>query len=60
MPCSCNETTGELLRGVRTHFHEFVDKLTETDLSRAQLGLGHSYSRAKVIIYIIIVLIIII
>lgn len=48
MPCSCTEATGEVLRGIRNHFPEYVDKLTDADLRKAQLGLGHSYSRAKV------------
>ena len=47
-PCECNEMVGELLRGVRAHFATFVKGLTDSDMSRAQLGLAHSYSRAKV------------
>ncbi|XP_067090575.1 nucleolar protein 56 isoform X2 [Osmerus mordax] len=38
----------ELLRGVRLHFHSLVKGLTALAASKAQLGLGHSYSRAKV------------
>ncbi|XP_035634624.1 nucleolar protein 56-like [Oncorhynchus keta] len=38
----------ELLRGVRLHFHSLVKGLTAQAASKAQLGLGHSYSRAKV------------
>ena len=30
------------------HFHKFVKGLTEVGAAKAQLGLGHSYSRAKV------------
>jgi nucleolar protein 56 len=48
VPCECNEMTGELLRGVRYHFTTFLKDLSDTDMSRAQLGLAHSYSRAKV------------
>eukprot|EP00887_Chlorella_sp_A99_P001864 scaffold19.g1864.t1 len=48
IPCECNEQTGELLRGVRLHFTTFVKGLAEGDLAKAQLGLAHSYSRAKV------------
>uniref|UniRef100_A0A0E0EFM1 Nucleolar protein 56 n=1 Tax=Oryza meridionalis TaxID=40149 RepID=A0A0E0EFM1_9ORYZ len=59
IPCQCNEFVQELLRGVRLHFDHFIDQLkvvdftfalvsTPTDLEKAQLGLGHSYSRAKV------------
>jgi nucleolar protein 56 len=47
-PCECNEMTGELLRGVRAHFSTFIKGLNDADMSRAQLGLAHSYSRAKV------------
>ena len=38
----------EILRGIRTHFAKLVKGLTEKNSSKAQLGLGHSYSRAKV------------
>lgn len=38
----------EILRGVRLHFHSLVKGLTGEAASKAQLGLGHSYSRAKV------------
>ena len=48
VPCECNEMTGELIRGVRMHFTTFLKDLTDQDMSRAQLGLAHSYSRAKV------------
>lgn len=34
--------------GIRLHFHNLVKGLTEQSASKAQLGLGHSYSRAKV------------
>ncbi|KAI9123943.1 hypothetical protein K1719_005243 [Acacia pycnantha] len=39
---------GELLRGVRLHFDRFLNDLKPGDLEKTQLGLGHSYSRAKV------------
>ena len=32
----------------RFHFHKFVKQLDNGGLEKAQLGLGHSYSRAKV------------
>jgi len=48
VPCECNELMGELLRGVRAHFATFIKGLSDGDMSRAQLGLAHSYSRAKV------------
>ncbi|KAM3877922.1 nucleolar protein 56 [Diretmus argenteus] len=38
----------EIIRGVRLHFHSLVKGLTSQAASKAQLGLGHSYSRAKV------------
>ncbi|XP_037534515.1 nucleolar protein 56 [Nematolebias whitei] len=38
----------EIIRGVRLHFHSLVKGLTAHAASKAQLGLGHSYSRAKV------------
>uniref|UniRef100_A0A8C1QRZ2 Nucleolar protein 56 n=1 Tax=Cyprinus carpio TaxID=7962 RepID=A0A8C1QRZ2_CYPCA len=38
----------EVIRGVRLHFHSLVKGLTAQAASKAQLGLGHSYSRAKV------------
>lgn len=37
-----------VLSGVRLHFHSLVKGLTGLAASKAQLGLGHSYSRAKV------------
>ncbi|XP_076467396.1 nucleolar protein 56-like isoform X2 [Babylonia areolata] len=46
-------TTGavpEIMRGIRLHFSSMVKdgRLTEEVASKARLGLGHSYSRAKV------------
>ncbi|PUZ41084.1 hypothetical protein GQ55_9G475300 [Panicum hallii var. hallii] len=48
IPCQSNDFIQELLRGVRLHFDRFIKELKESDLEKAQLGLGHSYSRAKV------------
>ncbi|KAJ3689899.1 hypothetical protein LUZ61_019063 [Rhynchospora tenuis] len=48
IPCQSNEVVLELLRGVRLHIVKFIKDLMPTDLEKAQLGLGHSYSRAKV------------
>ncbi|XP_074576938.1 nucleolar protein 56-like isoform X1 [Curcuma longa] len=48
IPCQSNEFVLELLRGVRLHFDKFIKDLKPSDLEKAQLGLGHSYSRAKV------------
>lgn len=38
----------ELTRGVRLYFYKFVHGLSALSVAKAQLGLGHSYSRAKV------------
>ncbi|EGD74033.1 nucleolar protein 5A [Salpingoeca rosetta] len=48
--CKCDHTgvVPELLRGIRLHFTKLYPKLSEVGLDKAQLGLGHSYSRAKV------------
>ncbi|KAI9019791.1 hypothetical protein DFJ74DRAFT_644098 [Hyaloraphidium curvatum] len=43
-----NETVTELLRGIRLFADKMLKPLKDGDLERAQLGLGHSYSRAKV------------
>uniref|UniRef100_A0ACD6A2I6 Uncharacterized protein n=1 Tax=Avena sativa TaxID=4498 RepID=A0ACD6A2I6_AVESA len=48
IPCQSNEYVQELLRAVRLHFDQFIDQLKPSDLEKSQLGLGHSYSRAKV------------
>ncbi|CAF3330496.1 unnamed protein product [Rotaria socialis] len=47
---SCQHTgvIPELLRGLRLHFPNLVKGLTDQNQSKAQLGLGHAYSRAKV------------
>jgi nucleolar protein 56 len=37
----------ELIRGVRLHAPKLLKGMTSDDLKKAQLGLGHSYSRAK-------------
>jgi nucleolar protein 56 len=46
--CTKSSTIQELLRGIRLHFTKFVDKLSQSDLEKAQLGLAHSFSRSKV------------
>uniref|UniRef100_N1R0J9 Nucleolar protein 56 n=1 Tax=Aegilops tauschii TaxID=37682 RepID=N1R0J9_AEGTA len=61
IPCESNDYVQELLRAVRLHLDQFIDQLKRivqqwekfnvlvpSDLEKAQLGLGHSYSRAKV------------
>jgi nucleolar protein 56 len=46
--CSSDEMVQELVRGIRLWADKLLAQLKEGDLERAQLGLGHSYSRAKV------------
>ncbi|OZJ04580.1 hypothetical protein BZG36_02775 [Bifiguratus adelaidae] len=46
--CDSDMMTLELIRGIRLHADKLLSQLKEGDLERAQLGLGHSYSRAKV------------
>ncbi|CAG9118620.1 snoRNP complex protein nop56 [Plutella xylostella] len=48
IPCSHVGAVPELLRGIRHHFHNLIKGLTLKACSVAQLGLGHSYSRARV------------
>lgn len=43
-----SELAADLLRGLRTHAEKLLKTLQIGDISRAQLGLGHAYSRAKV------------
>ncbi|XP_018318840.1 nucleolar protein 56-like [Agrilus planipennis] len=38
----------EIIRGIRHHFHKLVKGFSAKNSAVAQLGLGHSYSRAKV------------
>ncbi|XP_055373831.1 nucleolar protein 56 [Condylostylus longicornis] len=38
----------EIIRGIRFHFHRLIKGFTDKTAGIAQLGLGHSYSRAKV------------
>lgn len=46
--CSAGELAQVLLRGVRYHGGKMLKQLQTGDMERAQLGLGHSYSRSKV------------
>ncbi|KAI9301006.1 hypothetical protein BJ944DRAFT_272122 [Cunninghamella echinulata] len=46
--CSNDEVVQELVRGIRLWADKLLSQLKEGDLEKAQLGLGHSYSRAKV------------
>jgi nucleolar protein 56 len=38
---------GEIIRGIRTHFPSLTKGLPRASLDKAQLALGHSYSRSK-------------
>lgn len=46
--CSHIGAVPEILRGIRFHFPKLVKGFTNESAGIAQLGLGHSYSRAKV------------
>ncbi|CAF0886864.1 unnamed protein product [Adineta steineri] len=46
--CQHTGVVPELLRGLRLHFPNLVKGLTDQNQNKAQLGLGHAYSRAKV------------
>ncbi|KAB5595947.1 Small nuclear ribonucleoprotein [Ceratobasidium theobromae] len=46
--CDTSEKALELIRGVRLHAEKLLKGLETGDVGKAQLGLGHSYSRAKV------------
>lgn len=43
-----SEVVQDMLRGIRLHATKLLKQLQEGDLERAQLGLGHAYSRGKV------------
>jgi nucleolar protein 56 len=45
--CDVSDAAQELIRGVRLHAVKLLKGLQPGDLTKAQLGLGHSYSRAK-------------
>lgn len=46
--CTHTGAVPEIMRGIRFHFYKLVKGFTEKGSCVAQLGLGHSYSRAKV------------
>lgn len=46
--CDHTGAVPEIIRGIRFHFHNLVKGFTAKSSGIAQLGLGHSYSRAKV------------
>ena len=43
-----SEIVADMLRGIRQHAPKLLKQLQEGDVERAQLGLGHAYSRARV------------
>lgn len=48
VPCRSDDIVKEIIRGIRLHFTTYIKELTNGRMEQAQLGLGHSYSRAKV------------
>ena len=46
--CRADDTVREIVRGCRLHLDTFVKGLSDGASIKAQLGLGHSYSRSKV------------
>ncbi len=48
IPCRSDDAIRELVRAIRMNLTKFVKPLASGGLEQAQLGLGHSYSRAKV------------
>lgn len=46
--CEAGGIVNEIVRGIRLFFHKMISGLSENMAGKAQLGLGHSYSRAKV------------
>ncbi|KAI0917069.1 snoRNP complex protein nop56 [Taiwanofungus camphoratus] len=45
--CDSSDTSKDIIRGIRQHAPKLLKGLQADDLTKAQLGLGHSYSRAK-------------
>ena len=45
--CASKEVATDILRGIREHASRLLKGLQDTDITKAQLGLGHAYSRAK-------------
>ncbi|RKU45601.1 snoRNP complex protein nop56 [Coniochaeta pulveracea] len=43
-----NPVVSALIRGIRVHTAKLIKDLRDDDVGRAQLGLGHAYSRSKV------------
>lgn len=47
--CQFTGVVPEIIRGIRYHFFTLIKDLPHHSLQKAQLSLGHSYSRTKVI-----------
>jgi nucleolar protein 56 len=45
--CVSSELVQEVARAIRLHASKVLKPLKDGDIERAQLGLGHAYSRAK-------------
>ncbi|CCL99748.1 uncharacterized protein FIBRA_01770 [Fibroporia radiculosa] len=45
--CDTSDTSKDIIRGIRQHAPKLLKGMQADDLTKAQLGLGHSYSRAK-------------
>ena len=48
IPCISTDDIIEIQRGIRQHYTKLVSSLDGGAAEKAQLGLGHSYSRAHV------------
>ncbi|CAH8552414.1 unnamed protein product [Schistosoma turkestanicum] len=46
--CSSESILHEVYRALRFYFPKYINEFSHFDESKAQIGLGHSYSRAKV------------
>jgi nucleolar protein 56 len=46
--CRVSDLVREIIRGIRLHAEKMISVLKKGDVDRAQLGLGHAYSRSKV------------
>ncbi|TPX33838.1 hypothetical protein SmJEL517_g03307 [Synchytrium microbalum] len=46
--CISDDSILEIIRGLKLHGEKMLKQLSDGDLNKAQLGLGHAYSRAKV------------
>lgn len=51
--CQFTGVVPEILRGIRVHFATLAKGLPHHSLAKAQLSLGHSYSRGKVRLFFI-------